>query len=449
MKRIYIFSLFAVLFTLSGVAQTIPFQSEWAGKESVTLQFSLSVPDSVAGSDYAVCITPYVSNRRDTLFLDPVIFRGKRNQKYTERARFYGDAPAPQGDELTLQDRKNYTVTLATREHPWLAEGRIEVEALVEKEGCCEVSDLQGQHYGHFAYIPPFVPKFAPVEDNTGKAGELQKDNPVLEHISQYRPYDSTRILRKEKGMLYVNFPLDKTTLSRDFRNNAATLDRIVEITRDIMADTTSSVKLIQIIGLASAEGSIRHNEWLAGGRATALKKYVQHQLYVPDSLFELCNGGEGWSELRDQINDTEFEGQKELLEVIDNTADANERERKMKRLQGGKPYRYVKEHILQDQRNSGYMRIYYDYVPDTKAKIINRASELIRQEKYAEALPMLQGVSDDPRSWNALGVALYMTGQEAEAIDILRRAAATGNADAQRNVKQFDAVMKARKAAQ
>ena len=61
-----------------------------------------------------------------------------------------------------------------------------------------------------------------------------------------------------------------------DFRNNAPILDTIVSITRQIMADTTSSVKLIQIIGLASAEGSIKHNNWLAGNRALALKNYIQ-----------------------------------------------------------------------------------------------------------------------------------------------------------------------------
>ena len=50
----------------------------------------------------------------------------------------------------------------------------------------------------------------------------------------------------------------------------------IVSITRQIMADTTSSVRLFQIVGLASVEGSIKHNCQLAEGRAEALKKYIQ-----------------------------------------------------------------------------------------------------------------------------------------------------------------------------
>ena len=103
----------------------------------------------------------------------------------------------------------------------------------------------------------------------------LRTDNPVLEEYANYRPYDRTRILRKERGMLYVHFPLDKTDLRRDYRDNAATLDRIVSITRQIMADSMSNVRLIQVIGLASVEGTVAHNEDLSIGRATALRDYI------------------------------------------------------------------------------------------------------------------------------------------------------------------------------
>ena len=117
-----------------------------------------------------------------------------------------------------------------------------------------------------------------------GRAGQLQKDNPVLAHISQYKPYDRTRILRKEKGALYVHFDLGKSVLRADFRENKPTLDRIVDITRQILADTTSSVKKIQIIGLASIEGSIASNERLAQNRALALQHYLQQHFRRFDS---------------------------------------------------------------------------------------------------------------------------------------------------------------------
>lgn len=434
-----------------GEASTeLPFSHEWIGNEAVRLRFPLTASDSLTGRDYAVCYTPLlVSGTRDTLRLSSVIFRGTRNRRRTERQRYFGETAAAQWAEPAAGDTLWVERTVTLAEAPWLLNGRQCVQLLAEREGCCRMELLPERQLGCFAYIPPFVPRIQPVEDNTGKAGELQRTNPVLQHISKYRPYDETRILRKESDMLFVNFPLNKTTLLHDFRSNGPTLDTIVSITRQIMADTTSTVKLIQIVGLASVEGSISHNCRLAEQRAVALRQYIQQRVPSANALYEICNGCEGWSELRDQINDSDFEGREGLLDIIDHTPDANERERRMKRYQGGRPWAYVRQNILQDQRNSGYLRIYYDYVPDSAAAVINAASALLQQDRAAEALSQLRTVQADPRSWNALGTALYLTGQEAEGMAYIRRAAEQGNPQAIDNLQQMEAITAAREAAQ
>ena len=294
----------------------------------------------------------------------------------------------------------------------------------------------------------PFQPIVRAVPDFTGRAGELQKDNPVLAHVSQYRPYDRTRILRRDKNALYVHFHLNKWVLHKDFRDNGSVLERIIDITKQIMADTTSSVKTIQIIGLASIEGSIAGNEKLGINRALALQHYVQDQLHIPDSLFDTVGGGEAWAEFRDQLTEcveTESPHKQELqqaIQIIDSESDANVRERKLRRMNGGRTWKYIKEHILSDQRNSGYVRIYYDYVPDKAAKVINEASELLTadcSDCHHEALRLLLTVRNDKRALNALGTAYWLCGQQEEAIECFRQAAANGNADAQENLRRLE----------
>ena len=298
----------------------------------------------------------------------------------------------------------------------------------------------------------PFVPVIRPVPDFTGRAGQLQKDNPVLAHVSQYKPYDRTRILRRDKNALYVHFPLAKSVLHTEFRENKSVLERIVDITRQIMADTTSSVKVIQIIGLASIEGPIAGNEKLGINRALALQHYVQDQLQIPDSLFDTVGGGEAWAEFRDQLSEcvtSEPQHAAELqqaLDIIDSEPDANVRERKLRRMNGGRTWKYIKEHILSDQRNSGYVRIYYDYVPDEAAKVINEASQLLGtdcSDCHHEALRLLLSVRHDERAQNALGVAYWLCGQQQEALDCFRRAASQGNADAAGNLRQLENIIK------
>ena len=273
----------------------------------------------------------------------------------------------------------------------------------------------------------------------------LKTDNPVLEEYSKYRPYDRSRVLRKEPGMLYVHFPLDKTTLLHDFRDNGPILDRIVDITRQIMADSMSNVRLIQVIGLASIEGPIAHNEDLGNGRAKALADYIKQEVpEATDQLFELNGGGEAWAELRDQLNDyindnnEATERISELLkarDIVDNEPDLNKREQQLRRLNGGRTYSFIKDELLPDQRNSGYLRIYFDRVPDAKAETINRAIGLMKQDNFAAAQPLLLSVKEDPRSWNALGVALYMNGEQTRAMEYFRKAANNGNRDAQMNI--------------
>ncbi len=287
----------------------------------------------------------------------------------------------------------------------------------------------------------------------------LASKNPVLEEYANYRPYDRTRVLRKEKGMLWVHFPLDKTTLLYDFRDNAPVLDKIVDITRQIMADSMSNVRLIQVIGLASVEGPVSHNEDLGNGRAQALRDYIkQHVPEATDALFELNGGGEAWAELRDQLNDyindnnesTELISQLlKARDIIDNEPDPARREQQLRNLNGGRPYKFIREELLPDQRNSGYLRIYFDRMPDAKADAINQAVALMQKEQWQPAQDILNGVKDDPRSWNALGVTLFMNGQPQQALEYFRKAAANGNADARLNADRLSGYLNARTAYQ
>ena len=290
----------------------------------------------------------------------------------------------------------------------------------------------------------PFVPQLTPVADFTGRAGQLQQENPVVAHVSTYKPYDRTRILRREKGALFVHFNMGKAVIEPGYRDNRQTLDRIVDITRQIMTDTTSKVAKIQIIGLASVEGKPAVNERLATKRAKALQSYVQQQVSVPDSLFDTVGGGEAWADFRDNLqelaegNAVQAENLKKAMDIIDSESNLRQREWRIRQLDGGRTWQILHKEVLANQRNAGYVRIFFDYVPDEAAATINRGSELLNKGRYAEALTLLQTVRNDERAQNALGVALWQTGRQEEALDCFRRAAAHGNADAQENLRQL-----------
>jgi len=434
MKRLAVIGLLLLL--VAGVHAQRIIQAE-SRKDALLLLYEL--PLVQPESNYATVVTPFLCGRNDTLALEPVYVRGSLNARKLHRdyvLRHKGEEPAfIAASEMpaTFSQASEVSVT----SHPWIKDGSLRLLYKAEREGCCEVEVIGHDYTDPFTYdyrlplhpVVSFVPEF------TGVAGRLEHDNPVLEHVSAYRPYDTTRILRKEGRLIYVNFPVGKSELSRDFEDNASRLDRIVDITRQIMNDTTSSVKRIQIIGLASVEGNDATNRRLAGERAEALKRYVQDEIEISDELFELANGGAAWTEFRDQVNDADFNGKEQVLKVIDETQDLN---RRQQLIRSNKAYGYIREHLLADQRNAGYVRIYWDYVPDDNAKVINRAAELLQQEQWQQALQLLQTVKTDERAQNALAVALYMTGNETEALRLWHRSAAMGNEDARRNLDQL-----------
>ena len=225
-----------------------------------------------------------------------------------------------------------------------------------------------------------FVPVLQDVTPKKGVADELALTNYFLKPISEYKPYTPDRILRKEKELLYVNFEVGKSQLKREFRNNAEILDKIIDVTGTVMRDARHQMAKLQIIGLASVEGKNSINETLSKNRALALKMYIQDKLNIPDNLFDINPGGEAWSEFKDQVNDLVLEGGgnnlskselEQVMDVINTEADLDKRESKIKALNGGKTFSKLLKALLADQRNSGYLTIYFDYVDDT-AKMIN-----------------------------------------------------------------------------
>ena len=309
---------------------------------------------------------------------------------------------------------------------------------------------------------PPaaFAAEVPKVEDWKGIAGQLEKDHPILRPSGEYKPYTPDRILRKEESPLYVFFELDKSKLLREFdeptargpkahRDNGAVLDEIMDITSRILADTTSSVTKIQIIGLASVEGTPKHNQALSDARAIALQRYIQERLPISDDMFDIVGGGAAWTEFRDEINDLVLQGGgaeltqeqlQALIDLIDSEPDPARREQKLKRMDGGRIFKLLRENVLGDQRNSGYLRIFYDYVPDASAREINEGISLLEQKDYAGALSLLEAKKDDPRSLNAYAVALFYNGREAEALQILREAAAADESAA-RNLASLEEI--------
>ena len=64
--------------------------------------------------------------------------------------------------------------------------------------------------------------------------------------------------------------------------------------------------------------------------------------------------------------------------------ADPARRERRIRQMDRGTVYQALKNDLLSDQRNSGYIRIYYEVVPDAAAIAVNQSIALLREGRHA-----------------------------------------------------------------
>lgn len=433
----YILMSFLLVPAVSVMAQTIPVDSvaiKWNGSDSLTVSFPLTSESVEIRRNTRLIVTPRLSDGEgNEIMLPQVEFATRRNRKYNDRiSSLYG---MERNMVYGVGDTVYYTETVGTEK--WMLESPVTLTVMREKEGCCNIETISENNIATASYLPPFVPVAAPLEIRQSEAAGFAVMNPILRPSKEYKPFDRSVPLSKRKGALYIHFPVNKYVIDPDFRDNRVTLDRIIELVKQVENNRTFAVTKIVVVGLASPEGPVAFNEKIALKRAEALKKYVSEKTSLPDSIYDVIGAGEAWADLEYVIENSNIPEKQDVLQMLDSTDDPNEKERLLRKFNGGTVFRYLKQDVFADQRNSGYIEVYYEDYPDEYGIIINNAVQLVREEKYEEAVELLKNL-DDSRKYNTLGVAYYMSGLHTEAGECFRKAAECGNGDAARNLEEL-----------
>ena len=205
--------------------------------------------------------------------------------------------------------------------------------------------------------LKPLIPTMPRIQVKMDEMHRLRSR--ILRNEEMYEPYDINTALSADSRNVFLFFDVNVSKMDRSFLSNDRLMDSIMFILGDAMRDTTIQITHIQIVGFASFDGRLAYNEKLAGDRAKTIKNYIQSVYAIPDSVFEVANGGESWAELRYQLPKVEFLGRDEVLEIIDTEPDYETREAKIKALHKGATYRYMRDELKYILRNLGCITIY------------------------------------------------------------------------------------------
>lgn len=160
---------------------------------------------------------------------------------------------------------------------------------------------------------------------------------------------------RTEEGSAYLDFPVNKTVIYSDYRRNPVELEKIRQTIEVVKNDKNTNITAITIHGYASPEGSYANNTRLARERAEELKRYVQNLYSFDEKIITAYSTAEDWDGFSRYLNGSNLKEKEEVLSIINQKILPDDKEQKLKALNGGEPYRFILQNWFPALRHSDY----------------------------------------------------------------------------------------------
>lgn len=467
MKKILLLIIPALLLSLSAYAgkdNHIEVRNPAVKKAGNQVEVSFELVASEWNSNYKMTLTPLLHNEKGELLLEPVTVVGRKKDITDQRIKVNGGRRIVMDKNTPMPYR--YTVTVPYEE--WMQ--RVSVSVGKIKEGCCQVEEITSESLAenkllYYDLVPHFSTTLLDYE-----LTELEKydlDNPFLHPTEDHAKRYEILVKDRDKGTSMFIFKVSSHVIDMALEKNREVIKAVSKSFELINNDPNAKLKHIMIAGYASPEGALSFNTKLAENRALAVKKLFQSIISdLDDGVFEIYNGREDWGGLREKVENSTMPEKRAVLEIIDSYSMEQEiRKTKLKQLDGGAPYRYMLENFYPDLRCAGYVQVYYEI--DRRATVatavtnkegrttwvdpdspqnravtaINKAVELMSDNRFAEALTLLETCMEEPKAFNALGVCYMMTGKYDQAETSLRKAIAAGDQYAPRNLEELQTI--------
>lgn len=159
---------------------------------------------------------------------------------------------------------------------------------------------------------------------------------------------------RSANSSVKIDYPSGKTNIIIGYGNNAAELNKIDKLFRNILDDKMVTVNSITITGYSSPEGTYAANQRLATARAKSFQQYLMSKHDLRGVKVVTGAVGEDWDGLVELIDNSHMPYKDEVLNIIASTDIFDGREKKLMLLKGGNPYRDMLQNMFPALRRIG-----------------------------------------------------------------------------------------------
>ena len=353
--------------------------------DSVRMDVVFNVPENYLTRRSRVVITPQLMSG-DSVYGEytPVVLDASIYRKKVERLEVLDGYNDPYVGEARLIDNREsyeipYTRSIALPEG--VAKARI--RAVVSTDGCGECTGTD-------------TLTLAEVMD---PMSFFRSDMKLVRLESEFvvRPK-----IREGKGVANLQFVINRFDIKMDMGNNAAEMEKMLNTLRPILSDSLSVLNKLEIVGLASADGSLAFNTTLSRNRALSAKAWLSEKLHLPYKVQQLINvksRPEGWEPVLEAMRRAGDKDTVAVASILEKYADKNDdvQEYHIRRLTA---WNRIKDNYLQKDRVVEYQYAYTVKSFTTDAQLLSlyrtrpdafseeellRVSELVKTDSERE----------------------------------------------------------------
>lgn len=308
------------------------------GRE-LEVSMDVDLSDVRVASNSSVSIAPVIVAGSDTLKLNALTIYGRQNRLYNIR----NDRPLVSRPEdrawLKSKAPSEYKYQATAQYSSWMDGAVLKVNDCTL--GCCNKVLADNWTDTGAGYSLPRIPEYVP-------------------EFVYMRPGAVVNKLRSLEATSYVDFPVNKTGIYPQYRNNPKELARIVATIDSVKNDSDVTIRKITLKGFASPESPYSNNKRLAEGRTESVKHYVAALSNIPERVFATDFEPENWEGLRAYVQNSRIDNKSGILSIIDETAtEPDAREKKLKTTYPDE-YAYLYENCYPALRKVDY-RIDYE----------------------------------------------------------------------------------------
>ena len=321
-------------------------------QDGVNVQMDLDFTDIKVKSDREVHVIPSLVGQQDTLMLAHLNVLGRNRYFYHLRNKL--EMKVSDKDQAwrkkDVPDTVHFDMTVPYE--PWMNGARVMVnECLL---GCCSKVLEDNWNETNVAYTVPVMPVFVP-------------------SFVFLRPKADLRKMRSLSAVSYVDFPVSKTDIYPQYRNNPRELAKIVATIDSVRNDSDVTIKAIFLKGYASPESPYENNTRLAKGRTNSIKKYLSNFSHLPLSVIETDYEPENWAGLREYVVNSNISNKEGILKIIDTQMLGPDPKEDYLKQQYPTEYAFLKENCYPALRKVDY-QISYEVRVFTSVEEIRKA---------------------------------------------------------------------------